>query len=272
MMSASAKSPSKPFLEFSTLLYFMIVMAAVLTAPFLISDESLGSNLPESLLKPSLSHWFGTDSNGRDIFGLIVMGARTSLIISMTVVLISLGLGIIFGFFAAYFSGFVDKIFIFIADVLQAFPGILLAITIAAFVRPGARNLILLLSFTGWVSYARVVRAQIFEIKSREFILACEAIGVSKRSLLFRHILPNIAGPLIVQASFGMAGVILAESSLSFLGLGLPTDVPSLGKLLDSGVNLLLVAPHVSLFPGAVIMLFVLGFNLLGDALRNRIS
>lgn len=254
------------------LLSFLVPIVLIVLAPFCLDVTLLQSNLPQSLLQPNLQHWFGTDGNGKDIFTQILFSARLSLSISFVVVVFCVIIGVIIGFIASYFSGLADRIFVFVADIFQAFPGILLAITIAAFIEPGVMNLILLLSFTGWVSYARVVRAQIFQLKSREFILATEALGLSHAALLFKHILPNIAGPLIVQASFGMAGVILAESSLSFLGLGLPAHVPSLGKLLDSGVNLLLIAPHVSLFPGAVIMLFVLGFNLFGDQLRKHLT
>jgi len=191
-------------------------------------------------------------------------------LISLSVVSACLFIGIIIGYVAGYFGGIADRSFLFIADIFQAFPGILLAIAVAAFITPGILNLILLLSFVGWVSYARVVRAQVLELKSRDFVQASKALGVSRWKLLWKHLLPNMAGPIIVQASFGMAGVILVESSLSFLGLGLPADTPSLGKMLDSGVNLLLVAPHVSIFPGAVIMLFVLSFNLIGDRLREK--
>lgn len=245
-------------------------MVAVFVGPWLAPYSPRITALEHALEGPSLLHWLGTDANGKDILSLILYGSRLSLILSLVVVMICTSLGLIFGFLSGYFGGIADRIFLFVADVFQAFPGILLAIAVAAFIRPSVGNLILLLSFVGWVSYARVARAQVLELKSRDFVVAARAMGVSLPSMLFRHFLPNMAGPLVVQASFGMAGVILAESTLSFLGLGLPITIPSLGKLLDSGVGLLLVAPHVSLFPGAVIMLFVLMFNLAGDRLRER--
>lgn len=249
-------------------LFFLLVLLGPLLAPYAPHI----SHLEISLQSPSLNHWLGTDANGKDILSLILYSARLSLLISLSVVSCCLTLGILLGYTAGHLGGLADKIFSFVSDVFQAFPGILLAITIAAFIPPSVFNLILLLSFTGWVSYARVVRAQVLELKTREFVLAGQALGLPEHRILWKHVLPNMAGPLIVQASFGMAGVILAESALSFLGLGLPVDVPSLGKLLDSGVNLLLVAPHVSLFPGAVIMIFVVSFNLLGDFLRERLT
>lgn len=246
------------------------VFFIILTGPLLAPGDPFVSHLEQALLPPGNGHLLGTDANGKDILSLILYGSRLSLMISLSVVALCVFLGIIFGSLAGYFGGLVDRSFLFVADVFQAFPGILLAIAVAAFIPPGVINLILLLSFVGWVSYARVVRAQVLELKSQEYVLAGRALGVGGPRLLFRHLLPNMAGPLIVQASFGMAGVVLAESSLSFLGLGLPADVPSLGKMLDSGVNLLIVAPHVSIFPGAVIMFFVLSFNLIGDYLRER--
>lgn len=251
------------------LVFFVIFSVAIL--PFFAPFQPSASSLTETLQIPSLQHFLGTDSNGRDIFSQILYGARLSLGLSLVVVFNCVFLGTLAGFTAGYFSGISDRIFLFLADIFQAFPGILLAIAVAAFIPPSIFNLILLLSFVGWVSYARVVRAQVLELKTREFIVAGRALGVPLPQLLWRHFLPNMAGPLIVQASFGMAGIILAESTLSFLGLGLPLHLSSLGRLLDSGVNLLLVAPYVSLFPGFVIMLFVLLFNLVGEKLRDRL-
>lgn len=252
--------------------FILIALVLMVLGPQLAPFDPHVSHLEETLRLPGAKYFLGTDGNGKDILSQILFGARLSLLISVTVVGVCLILGIFLGFCAAYFGGICDRIFLFVADVFQAFPGILLAIAVAAFIPPSVFNLILLLSFVGWVSYARVVRAQILELKEREFILASRALGVSWGRLLVLHLLPNMAGPLIVQASFGMAGVILAESTLSFLGLGLPASVTSLGKLLDSGVNLLLVAPHVSIFPGAVIMFFVLFFNLMGDRLRKTVG
>lgn len=258
--------------RFSSIFAILALIILVILAPAFVPSGALDSHLEQSLLPPNTSFWLGTDGNGKDILALILYGARFSLLISACVVLSCVLTGILVGFLAGFCGGIIDKIFLFVADVFQAFPGILLAIAIAAFVPPSIFNLILLLSFVGWVSYARVARVQVLELKSREFVQAACGLGASRRRLLLHHFLPNMAGPLIVQASFGMAGVILAESALSFLGLGLPLHIPTLGKLLDSGVNLLLRAPHVSLFPGAVIMLFVLSFNLLGDYLRDKLT
>lgn len=254
-----------PVLLIFSLILFIFIM------PFFAPYPPLESHLEDALNLPNLTYLLGTDSNGRDILSQIFFGARISLSISFLVVLNCLLTGIVIGFFAGYYGGVVDRMFLIVSDVFQAFPGILLAIAVAAFIEANFFNLVVLLSFVGWVSYARVVRAQVLEMKTREFILAGKSIGVGTIRLLFRHFIPNMMGPLIVQASFGMAGVILAESTLSFLGIGLPANVPSLGKLMDSGVSLLLVAPHVSIFPGFVIMGFVLLFNICGEWLRDRL-
>lgn len=253
-------------------IFILLFFAFILVAPFFAEHNPTKSHLEDGLRRPGFEYLLGTDSNGRDIFSQILYGARTSFLISFVVVLICLIVGLFVGFFAGYFGGLVDRAFLFVADIFQAFPGILLAIAIAAFLPQTIMNLIILLSFVGWVGYSRVIRAQVIEMKTREFIMAGKAIGVGLRGLLFKHFLPNMVGPVIVQASFGMAGVILAESTLSFLGLGLPPSVPSLGKLMDSGVDLLLVAPHVSLFPGFVIMVFIVFFNFLGDRLREQFT
>lgn len=255
-------------------IFFILLLCIacfILVSPSFLPANAFHSWLPDSLQTPSTKHWLGTDADGRDLFYMIIYGTRLSLLISICVVSLCFISGLLIGSFAATLGGPVDRLFIFVADVFQAFPGILLAIALAAFLNPSVMNLIMLLSFVGWVSYARVVRAQVIELNSREFIEATHALGHGSWRRLFKHVLPNIAGPLIVQASFGLAGVILAESSLTFLGLGLPQDTPSLGRILDGGVDLLLIAPHVSLFPGAVILLFVLTFNKLGDYFRSQL-
>lgn len=254
------------------LLFLILLLFMALIGPFIAPYAPSSYNLAIELQGPSTQHWLGTDENGRDIFTRILYGARISLGIGVVVVSVCAGLGIFIGFLAAYFGGWFEKIFLIVTDIFQAFPGILLAIAVAAFLPPSVLNVILLLSFVGWVSYARVTRAQVLTIKQREFVQAANSLGIPIWRLFSKHIVPNIAGPLLVQAAFGMAGVILIESTLSFLGLGIPVEVPSWGRMLDSGSSLLLVAPHISIFPGLAIMLAVLTFNLLGDQLRDRFS
>lgn len=250
-----------------TLVFFLLFLLAL---SYFTPYNPFAVDLEKSLLQPSRVHFFGTDANGRDIFSQILYGMRYSLFVGISVVSVCLIIGSFIGFLAGYYSGLVDHIFVFVSDILQSLPGLLLAIAIAAFVPPSLFNLIVILSLVGWVSYARLVRSQVLELKNREFILAAKSLGVPLPRLLWKHFLPNLSQLLVVQASFGIAGVILAESTLSFLGLGLPIHLPSLGKMLDSGVNLLLIAPHVSLFPGLVIMMLILFFNFVGEKLRRE--
>lgn len=253
-------------------IFLLLLTAMAAIGPSVAPFDPFHYDLRLEMLQPSTHHWFGTDENGRDLLSRILYGARISLGIGVAVVTICLSLGMIIGFLAAYFGGWFEKAFLAVSDVFQAFPGILLAICVAAFLPPSVLNIILLLSFVGWVSYARVTRAQVLTVKHREYVQAAQSLGVPIWRIFLHHVLPNIAGPLMVQAAFGMAGVILIESTLSFLGLGIPVTVPSWGRMLDSGSSLLLVAPHISIFPGLAIMFAVLTFNLLGDQLRDRFS
>lgn len=254
--------------------YILLTLLALmaLLGPYLSPYNPSNYNLAIEMQAPSSSHWLGTDENGRDILSRILYGARISLGIGLAVTTLCVSFGVMIGFIAGYKGGIFEKTFLAVSDIFQAFPGILLAIAVAAFLPPRVINVILLLSFTGWVSFARVTRAQVLTVRQREYVQAANSLGVPLGRLFTRHILPNIAAPLLVQASFGMAGVILAESTLSFLGLGIPTHLPSWGRMLDTGSSLLLVAPSLSIFPGLAIMLSVLTFNTLGDQLRDKFS
>lgn len=243
-----------------------------LFAPWVAPHSPYDYNLKASFATPCRAHLLGNDSDGRDILSRILYGASFSLGISLSVVFVSLVVGSSVGVVAGFYGGIADKIFVFVTDVFLAFPGFLLAIAIAAFLETSVANVIVILCVKGWVTYARLTRGQTLVLKEKEFVLASRAIGVGRMRLFFRHLLPNMAGPLIVNASFGMAGVIMIESSLSFLGLGVPVDAPSWGAMLDQGTRYLLVAPHLSIFPGIAIMLVVMGFNFLGDGLRDRLA
>lgn len=247
-------------------------MGLAFFGPEIAPHDPNATNLADEMRLPDSNHWFGTDENGRDILSRIAVGCRISLGIGLAVISLCLLMGVGLGLLAGFSGGRADRIFGIVADVFQAFPGILLAIFLAAFLPPSILNIILLLSFVGWVSYARVTRAQVLSLKEKEYIEAARALGVGPVRIGIFHLLPNLAGPLIVQAAFGMAGVILTESTLSFLGLGIPIQYPSWGRMLDSGASLLLVAPHLSLIPGLAILISVLTFNLLGDRLKERFS
>lgn len=254
----------------AVLIIGMIIVA--LAAPYIAPSNPDTYRLEEKFDGPSLAHPFGLDSDGRDVLSRVIYGARVSLGISVVVVIVAGTIGTIIGLIAGYFAGAPDKIFTFTSNIFLAFPGILLAIAIAAFLRPSIINVIFILSIVGWVGYARLVRGQVFSLKENEFVHAARAVGVPTHRIFLRHLLPNLAGPLVINATFGMAGVILAESTLSFLGLGVPVTTPSWGAMLDSGTQYILIAPHLSIFPGIAIMIVVLGFNFLGDGLRDRLS
>lgn len=254
------------------LVIIVVLVFVALAAPFISPHDPSQYHLELAFAGPSSSYLLGNDADGRDILSRIIYGTRVSLGIGIAVVGISLVAGCFIGLIAGYAGGFADKIFVFVSDVFLAFPGFLFAIAVAAFLDPSILNVILILSVKGWVTYARLVRGQTLALKEREFVVAGRAIGAGKPRIFLRHLLPNMVGPIVVNASFGMAGVIMIESGLSFLGLGVPVDVPSWGALLDQGTQYLLVAPHLSIFPGIAIMLVVLGFNFLGDGLRDKLA
>jgi peptide/nickel transport system permease protein len=241
-----------------------------LFAPWIAPQNPSNIDLPSRLQPPSGAHWFGTDELGRDIFSRVIYGARISMLVGSSVVAGSLLLGLILGSIAGYYGGLSDKFFnVVVMNAFLSFPGILLAIAFVAFLGPGIFNLILALCIGGWVGYARLVRAQVLAVKEKEFVEAARALGASDWRIVTRHILPNIMQPVIVQAAIGMAGAVLAEATMSFLGLGVPPPTASWGSMLNDGRAHLFDAPHLVLFPALAVMLAVLSFNFIGDALRD---
>jgi peptide/nickel transport system permease protein len=254
------------------LLIVVLLTATAVFAPYISPHDPSEYHLDRAFAGPSREYILGNDSEGRDILSRIIYGTRISLSIAIAVVFVTLVVGTTIGIYSGYKGGAVDKIFSFICDVFMSFPGFLFAVAIAAFLRPSIANVIIILCIKGWVTYARLVRGQALSLKEREFVTAGRAIGLSTPRLFLRHLLPNMIGPIVVNVSFGMAGVIMIESSLSFLGLGVPVDQPSWGAMLDQGTKYLLLAPHLSIYPGIAIMLVVLGFNFLGDGLRDALA
>jgi peptide/nickel transport system permease protein len=244
-----------------------------LTAPWIAPHSPASIDLLHRLEGPSLTHPAGTDELGRDTLSRLLWGARLSLAISVSVVLVSLALGLAIGGLAGYLGGWVDTVMsTFAMNTFLALPGILLAIAFAAFLGPGFTNLVLALAIGGWAGYARLVRAQVMAVRDREYVDAARAVGASGPRIFFRHILPNVIQPILVQAAIGMAGVILAEATLSFLGLGIPVPAPSWGAMLNDARSHLFDSPHLVLFPALAIAIAVLGFNFLGDALRDQLD
>lgn len=256
-------------LAFTGVLIFALFLLMAVAAPLIAPYDPEIQNLREGLAPPSKEHLMGQDKLGRDILSRIIYGSRVSIGIGLTVVSISLLLGIVIGAITGYFSGLVDEIFMRTADVLLAFPGLLLAIAFTAILGASLRNVVIALSLLGWVGYARIVRGQILSTKGLEYVMAARAIGASHSRIIIRHILPNIMAPVIVEATFGIAAAIIAEASLSFLGLGIQPPAPSWGSMLSDGRNFLLVAQHLTTYPGLAIMLLVMSLNFIGDGLRD---
>jgi peptide/nickel transport system permease protein len=248
----------------------VMLLLVALFAPWIAPADPAAQNLPNRLKSPSRAHWMGTDELGRDTLSRTLYGARISLFVAISVVLgcglTGLAIGLLAGFLGGWFDRFVN---LFLINAFLSFPGILLAIAFAAFFGPGIGKVILALIITGWAGYARLARAQVLKVKELEFILAVRSLGASNPRIMLRHLLPNILQPVLIQATIGMAGAILAESTLSFLGLGVLAPVPSWGSMLNDARSHLFDAPHLVIFPALAVMTAVLAFNLLGDAWRD---
>src|SRR5579863_6596368 len=261
-----------PLAAAGAVLVVVFVIFAVF-APWIAPQDPAAIDLPARLDSSSHAHWFGTDELGRDILSRVIYGARISMLVGGSVVLISLGLGLVIGSIAGYYGGAIDRfVNVILMNAFLSFPGILIAIAFVAFRGPGILNLVIALSIGGWVGYARLVRGQVLATREREFVEAARALGASDLRIIVRHILPNIIQPVIVQAAIGMAGAILAEATMSFLGLGVPPPTASWGAMLNDGRAHLFDAPHLVLFPALAVMLAVLSFNFIGDALRDYLD
>jgi peptide/nickel transport system permease protein len=250
-----------------------IFILLALFAPWISPQDPAHIDLPNRLSPPSTTHWAGTDELGRDILSRLIYGSRISMLVGSSVVAASLSLGLIIGSLAGYYGGRLDRfINIVVMNAFLSFPGILLAIAFVAFRGPGVFNLVLALSLGGWVGYARLVRAQVLAAREKEYVEAARALGATDLRVITRHIFPNIIQPVVVQAAIGMAGAILAEGTMSFLGLGVPPPTASWGSMLNDSRSHLFDAPHLVLFPAAAVMLAVLSFNFIGDALRDYLD
>jgi peptide/nickel transport system permease protein len=246
----------------------VVAILGPVVAPFDPAHQELALRLA----RPSLAHPFGLDELGRDILARVLAGARISLLVGIVVVTVSATVGTMIGATAGYFGGWIDDVISRVIDTLLAFPGLLLAIALVAVLGPSLANVLFALASIGWVGYARLVRGQVLRAREFEYVLAAQALGASTPRILFRHIIPSAMPAVLVQATLGMAGAIIGEASLSFLGLGVQPPTPSWGTMIDGGRAHILDAPHLTLFPGIAIALLVLGLNFLGDGLRDRID
>ena len=250
------------------LLFLLVAVLAPWLAPYDPGTQALDSGLSG----PSWAHWLGQDRLGRDLLSRLVYGARISVAVGLGTVSLSLLIGLLVGAASGFFGGRVDNVLMRLADVLLAFPGILLAIAITSVLGPSLRNVLIALCALGWVGYARLIRGQILKVKEMEFVQSATAVGSPPVRLLLVHILPNAISPVIVEATFGIARAIVAEAGLSFLGLGVNPPTPSWGAMINEGRHFLFVAPHLTTVPGLAIMATVMAFNFLGDGLRDAMD
>ena len=256
----------------SGILIVAIVVIGAVTAPWLLPWDPATQDLPHRLQGPTWQHWFGLDELGRDILARVLLGARISLLVGVVVVGVSSVLGMAIGGVSGYYGGRIDQWIGRLMDVLMAFPGMLLAIALVAVLGPSLVNVVLALTVIGGVGYARLVRGQVLRAREFEYVTAARALGAGTRRILITHVLPSALPPLLVQATLGMAGAILSEAALSFLGLGVQPPTPSWGSMINGGRVHLLDAPHLTIFPGVLLAIVVLGFNFLGDGLRDSLD
>jgi peptide/nickel transport system permease protein len=253
-------------------LLLALLLASAIFAPKLAPHNPNRQNLGNDLQVFTTDHLLGTDKLGRDILSRTIFGSRISLLVGVSTVAISLSIGLFIGSLSGYFGGWLDLLLMRAVDILLAFPGILLAIAFTALLGPGLDHVILALCLIGWTGYARLVRGEILSLREQEYVQAAHAMGGSPARIIIVHLLPNLLPPLLIQATFGLAAAITAEGSLSFLGLGVEPPTASWGSMLNEGRQFLLVAPHLTTYPGLAIMLTVFSLNLLGDSLQNRLQ
>ena len=264
---------TKNRLAMTGLILLVVFALWAVLAPWVAPHDPAKLDLGARLLGPSAGHWFGTDELGRDVFSRTLYGARVSLTVAVAVVAVSLALGLVFGMAAGFYGGWIDTLVnVYVSNAFLSLPGILLAVAFVAFLGPSLVNLILALALASWVNYARLVRAQVMSVKEREFVQAARSLGATNLRLMTRHILPNIVQPLLVQAAVGMASAVLAEATLSFLGLGVQPPTATWGAMLNDARSHLFESPYLVFFPAMAVALCVLAFNLVGDGLRDYLD
>lgn len=252
------------------LLIFLVGIAFL--APCLTLHDPYVQNLDNRFAGPSGTYWFGTDDLGRCIYSRLILGTRVSLFIGIVVVSLNSLIGTLVGLVSGFGPKVIDSVVMGFIDILLAFPGAILTLAMAGILGPGFLNMIIALTVLGWVGYARLVRGMVLSLKEREFIDSARSLGLGSFHILFKHVLPNCLGTILVLSSMEMAGIILMAAGLSFLGLGMQGSFPEWGAMLNQGKDYLRIAPHIATFPGLAIMVTVLAFNLLGDGLRDLLQ
>lgn len=259
------------FIGLPILLFFVLV--ALLSDHLVLWFQlPMENDLSLRLAPPQAGHLLGCDLYGGDLLKSIILGSKTSLSVSFATLTLSLSIGVLAGILSGYFGGWIDWSIMRIVDILMAFPGILIAMSLAAVLGPSLKSIVIAIAATGWTATARLIRGQVITLKTREYVTSAKALGAKTPRILWKHIFPGVIPHLLIVATFSLSGVILVEASLSFLGLSSNQDAPSWGTLLSQGKEVLSEAPHLSLFPGLVILILVLGLNFLGDGLRDALD
>ncbi len=253
----------------AAIVLFMFLLAAA--APMTVYDPG-AIDISQRLQAPGWKHWLGTDDLGRDVLVRILYGARISLLVGFVAVGIATLIGIVLGALAGFYGRWVDTVLMRFVDIMLCFPTFFLILAVIAFLDPSIWNIMIIIGLTGWMGVARLVRAEFLSLRERDFVLAARAIGASDARIIFRHILPNALSPVLVSATLGVAGAILTESALSFLGIGVQPPTPSWGNMLIVGKQTLGTAWWLSVFPGVAILITVLGYNLLGEGIRDALD
>jgi len=256
---------------FGGLIVLILVLVAIF-APYVATGDPTAIDIKDALSGPSPRHILGTDQLGRDIFSRIIYGSRVSLSIGLVAVGLAAVIGVILGSLAGYFGGRTDSVIMRFVDIMLCFPSFFLILAVIAVIGPSIYNIMIIIGLTSWMGMARLIRAEILSLKEREFVLAAKVLGVGHWKIIIRHLIPNGIGPVLVSFVLGVAGAVLVEAGLSFLGLGVQPPMPSWGNILMEGKAALGVAWWLILFPGLAILVTVLGFNLLGEGLRDMLN
>jgi peptide/nickel transport system permease protein len=250
----------------------LVLFLSSLLAPYITPYDPDSLDLYHVLMPPSTGHWFGTDELGRDVFTRVVFGAKISLKVGFVAVGIAVLVGTVIGLVSAYYGGWIDNVFMRFVDIMLCFPTFFLILAVIAMLEPSIWYIMIIIGLTGWMGVARLVRAEVLSIRERDYIMAAKALGASDFRIIFRHVLPNALSPVLVSATLGVAGAILTESALSFLGIGVQPPTPSWGNILSAGKDYIEFAWWLSLFPGLAILVTVLSYNLLGEGIRDALD
>jgi peptide/nickel transport system permease protein len=251
---------------------FVAIVFMVLFANFITPYNPLEQNYARIMEGPSADHWLGTDSFGRDMLSRIIYGARIALIVGILAVLLAMVIGVTLGLISGYYGGIIDTVIMRVMDGVFAFPILILAIALMAVMGFGVRNVIIAVAVVSIAPFARVTRGDVLAVREEPYIEAARLAGISNAAIIFRHVLPNVLAPIIVQGALRVSAAIITEAGLSFLGLGPPPPTPVWGSMIAEGRNFIIMAPHISTFPGIALMITVVGLNLLGDGLRDTLD